>query len=260
MAVTYIGYDGDGYAIEVDFTNNEINCSNDIDTLLVQDLNNVIREAEASPIGMCFDTICNTSGKEDLDVDNGVQVGITLELLGNWLVYSEKTSGRFRVTGGNLLRSDGEDPFKENTLVSYVNIQSAASTIVSVSSGSGLSTAEHNQLMALPTTTLESDERSQLLAIPTETLTSAENTQLFAIPTDTVSINQQDVRDALTLASSDGGGVAGSIDRLLKDIHAERVGNATLNTDKTEITYEDENGESRIKHSFSETGRVIERL
>jgi hypothetical protein len=171
MAVTYT-YTGTDDTIVIDFTNQEINVGSGFDTLEVQEVNDAIREAEASAIGCAFSSICDTSGKESLDVTNGVTVGITLELLESWLIYSEKTSGTFRVIGGNLLQSGGGDPFKPNPLVTYINIQSAASTIVQVSTGSGLSTAEHNQLMA----------------IPTETLTSAESTALDTINTNASAI------------------------------------------------------------------------
>lgn len=148
MAVThtYTGTTGD---ITIDFTNQEINCESSIATLEIQELLDACREAEYSTTGMAYPKICNASGKEYLDVDNGVQVGVTFVLLDNWLVYSEKISGVFRVLGGNLVQVSGGDPFKENAALTYINILSAAGTIVTVSSGSGLSTAEHNQLMSL---------------------------------------------------------------------------------------------------------------
>ena len=154
MAVTYT-YEGSLGTIEIDFTNQEINIDANYDTLEVQELNDAAREAEAQGIGCAFPPICRTSGKSTLDVDTGVTTGITFELLDNWLVYSEKTSGAFKVYGGNLIRADGEDPFKANPLVTYVAILSAASTIVSISTGSGLSTEEHDHLLGLPTDALK---------------------------------------------------------------------------------------------------------
>ena len=143
--------------IEIDFTNQEINIDSNYDTIQVQELNDAAREAEAQGVGCAFPPICRTSGKSTLDVDTGVTTGITFELLDNWLVYSEKTGGSFKVYGGNLIRADGEDPFKANPLVTYVAILSAASTIVSISTGSGLSSEEHTQLMGISTTALETE-------------------------------------------------------------------------------------------------------
>jgi hypothetical protein len=162
MAVThkYIGTDG---VITVDFTDQVVRCDAGYSTLEIQELVNACREAEYSETGMAFPKICNASGKEYLDIDNGVQVGITIVLLDGWVIYSEKGSGVFRVLGGNLVQVSGGNPFLENSALTYVNILSASSTVVAVTTGSGLST----------------EERSHLLAIPTETLTSEEHQEVF---------------------------------------------------------------------------------
>ena len=161
MPVTYT-YEGTLDTIEIDFTNQEINIGSAFDELEVQEINDAIREAEATAVGCAFPRIIDTSGKENLDLDSGVSVGITLELLDDWKVYSEKTSGTFKVWGGNLLRSDGEDPFKANTLITYIAILSAASTLVQVSTGSGLSTEEHNKLMGIPSNPLTKERYEDL--------------------------------------------------------------------------------------------------
>lgn len=153
MSITHI-YTGVTGDIIFDFTTQIISCENTIITLEIQELVNACREAEYSEKGVSFPKICNASGKEYLDVDNGVQVGITIVLLDGWVIYTERSSGVFKVIGGNLVQVSGGDPFEPNPLVTYVNIQSAASTVVSVSSGSGLSTAEHNKLMAIPEETI----------------------------------------------------------------------------------------------------------
>jgi len=164
ISYTYIGVDGN---LVFDFINQIIYCSDTIDSLEIQELVDGSREAEYSETGIGFGKICNAGGKEYLDVDNGVQVGITIVLLDNWVILTEKDTGVFKVLGGNLVQVGGGNPFAENTAITYVNIQSAASTIVSVSSGSGLSTAEHNRLFALPVTTLETDERTAVLSTDT---------------------------------------------------------------------------------------------
>lgn len=170
-----------------DFIDEIVYCENTITVLDMQGLINGCREAEDSWIGIEFPSICRASGKNNLDVSTGVQIGITVELLGNWRIFSQKTSGKFVATAGNLIQGGsnlGGDPFEPNPLVNYISIQSAASTIVSVSSGSGLSTEEHNRLMALPTVTLTPEQDSKLMAIPEETLTTEEHDQLMIITTD----------------------------------------------------------------------------
>ena len=153
MAIEYT-YDGLSGNIMFNFSTQIISCENTIVTLEIQELVDACREAEYSSIGIAFPKICNASGKDYLDVDNGVQVGITIVLLDEWVVYTEKNTGVFKVIGGNLVQVSGGDPFAPNPLVTYVNIQSAASTVVSISSGSGLSTEEHNKLMEIPAETL----------------------------------------------------------------------------------------------------------
>ncbi len=106
-----------------------------ISDLLVQDLVNACREAEESEVGAGFPQIARASGKDNLGP--GVATGITLELLGDWRVYSQKTTGVFRVLGGNLIKGDGSDPFKPNNLITHINILSANSTIVQTGEGGG---------------------------------------------------------------------------------------------------------------------------
>ena len=157
MANTYEYVYSEG-ALLFDFDSEIISCSPETTTIDIQDLINGCRQAEYSQKGIAYGVVANASGKDYLDTNNGVQVGITIVLLGSWRVYTEKTTGVFRVVGGNLVQVSGGDPFEPNPLVTYVNIQSAASTIVQVSTGSGLSTEEHNQLMAIATKTELTEE------------------------------------------------------------------------------------------------------
>lgn len=145
-----------------DFDEEIISCSPLVSTLTIQELINACRKAECSDLGISYLKICDAGGKNYLDTDAGIQVGITVQLLGNWVIYSEKDSGVFRVLGGNLVQVGGGDPFAPNPDITYVNILSAASTVVSVSSGSGLSTEEHNKLMSVPSTTLEQEEKDTI--------------------------------------------------------------------------------------------------
>jgi hypothetical protein len=177
-----------GY-IKFDFDDQIIYVEDTISSLEIQELLNASREAEYSALGMSFPKICNASGKDYLDYINGVQVGITFVLLEDWKIYSEKLSGVFKVLGGNLIQVSGGDPFIANVLITYINILSAASTIVQISTGSGLSTEEHNHLLSIPAETLTDTEHDHLLAIPTSGsslsaggLTAEEHERLFLLP------------------------------------------------------------------------------
>lgn len=125
-----------GYLL-FDFAQEIIFVENTIAVLEVQEIVNGLREAESEIPGISYPEIGDATGKSNLSAASTVQVGITLELFGNWRIYSERDTGFFTVLGGNLLRSDGGNPFEANPGLSYINIQSAAATIVNVSSGPG---------------------------------------------------------------------------------------------------------------------------
>jgi hypothetical protein len=132
--------------IDVGITN-EIHVGSAISDLLVQDLLNACRAAEGSSQGLAFGQIARASGKEILGT--GVAVGITLELLGTWRIFSTKNSGVFTVLGGNAVKSDGSSPFRPNNQITYVNVLSAASTIVTTGGGGGGSDFTSNDRAAL---------------------------------------------------------------------------------------------------------------
>lgn len=146
MASQYVFNRPGGGTLTFDFTAEEISVSNDIDTLEVQDILDGAREAEADSLGLAFPAIVAGSGKDVLDATNGVKTGVTCELLGNWLVYSGKSSGVFRVLGGNLIQTGGGDPFKPNPAITYLNIQSAAATIVEIAGGAGFTSGDRADL------------------------------------------------------------------------------------------------------------------
>lgn len=128
-----------------DFTNKLIEVLNPQTDVDVQDLYDACREAEASLIGIQYDKIVNASGKESLG--SGVSIGLTIELL-DWQLRFWDGNYMAKITGGNLVGGVGGDPVAYTAGVQVLLIQSAASTVVQISAGSGLSTEEHNQLMS----------------------------------------------------------------------------------------------------------------
>lgn len=138
-------------SLTADFQNNFINIGSPQTDVLVQDLVNFIREEEASERGIVYDAIAGASGKEDLG--NGVAVGVTVNLLGDWQIKFWEGNYIAKIYGGNLVGGPGGDPIAYSAGVQTLLIQSAASTVVQVSSGSGLSTEEHNALMAVENAT-----------------------------------------------------------------------------------------------------------
>lgn len=84
--------------------------------------------AQASEEGIIYDRIAKGSGLDTLGP--GVQVGITVELLGSWQLSF--TAGNYvaRVAGGNLIGGPSGDPIAYSAGVQALLIQSANATIV----------------------------------------------------------------------------------------------------------------------------------
>lgn len=155
--------------IVVDFAAELIEVTSPTVDILVQDLINAVREAEASERGIVYEQIARASGKEDLG--GGVTVGISLELLGNWQVHFWAGNYIAKIAGGNLVGGPGGDPVAYTAGVQVLLIQSAASTIVTSgtggATGDGFTTSDRSTLEAVKvdTTALRADT-ANLLARP----------------------------------------------------------------------------------------------
>lgn len=91
------------------------------------------KRAQASEEGIVYERLAAGSGLVTLGP--GVQVGITVELLGSWQLRFPEGNYVARVAGGNLVGGPSGDPIAYTAGVQALLIQSAASTVVN-SSGS----------------------------------------------------------------------------------------------------------------------------
>lgn len=108
----------------------------DVDCMSLYD---ACKVAQASEEGIIYDRIAKGSGLNELGP--GVQVGITVELLGAWQLYFPSGNYVARIAGGNLIGGPGGDPIAYSAGVQTLLIQSANATVVSVS-GSGATAEE----------------------------------------------------------------------------------------------------------------------
>ncbi len=108
-----------------------------IDCILLYD---AIKEAQATEEGILYERIGSGSGLNVLGP--GVQVGITVKLLGSWQLRFPAGNYIARVSGGNLIGGPSEDPIAYTAGVQTLLIQSAASTIVT--EGGSVPTAAQN--------------------------------------------------------------------------------------------------------------------
>jgi len=133
-------------AFAYDFAQKFIYVPQDTVDVDVQALLNDIRSIEASEAGILYPPIATASGKESLG--SGIAVGMTLNLLGWQLKFPDAAQGGYtvRIYGGNLVGGVDGDTIAYSDGVQVLIVQSASSTIVTTSTGSGLS-AEQDQLL-----------------------------------------------------------------------------------------------------------------
>ena len=111
-----------------DFINSVVNVEGGVTDVDCGDLYYAIKSAQASEEGIIYERIAAGSGLSDLGP--GVQVGLTVELLGAWQLRFPTGNYVARVAGGNLIGGPGGDPIAYSAGVQTLLIQSAASTVV----------------------------------------------------------------------------------------------------------------------------------
>ena len=135
-------------AYQFDFENSLIEVIIPQSEVTIQELINEIRTAEQTEEGVQYPKIADASGKASLG--GGIAVGITVELLGNWQLKFWTGNYIAKISGGNLVGGPSDDPVAYSAGVQVLLIQAAASTVVTLSTGSSLSSEEHSKLMSLP--------------------------------------------------------------------------------------------------------------
>lgn len=123
-----------------DFSTNLIEVDNGIIAVDCIALYVAIKLAQASEEGIIYDPIGRGSGLNSLGA--GVQVGLTVELLGNWQLHFQDGAYIAKVSGGNLIGGPGGDPIAYSAGVQTLLIQSAASTVVSGGGGGDAPTVD----------------------------------------------------------------------------------------------------------------------
>lgn len=130
------GFDFDDQRIDVDAT---------LNSMLVTDLYTAVKQAQASVEGMAYKVIAEGSGRNVLGV--GVETYLTVTLKDSWEVLTLKAAGKFEVFGGNLIRDDQANPFRDNALITYISFMSQAGIATQIETGvSGLTAEESEQL------------------------------------------------------------------------------------------------------------------
>lgn len=136
----------DSIAFVFDFQDQRIDVPATETSLNVFTLWKAIREAQATAVGIAYSEIARAGGLDTLDDTQGIQTFITVTLFDNWEVNSLLLSGKFTTSGGNLLRDDGNDPFRDNPLITYFAFFSQAGTVTTVATGSGVTDQDKSDI------------------------------------------------------------------------------------------------------------------
>lgn len=135
------------------------------------DLYREAREWEDDQTNMQYTSPLDAVGKESLKPD--VYTDIVYVLMNGWkLKPSGYTSGSTVQTEGTIITDDNSAPTIPATVgspITWVMQVASSGIIVNVATGSGLSSAEHDKLMAIPTTSggLTSEQEQTLNDIDT---------------------------------------------------------------------------------------------
>jgi len=126
------------------FENSIIEVDNGVIDVFCTVLYDAIKLAQSSEEGIIYERIGKGSGLNELGP--GVQIGITVELLGSWQIKFQDGNYVARIGGGNLIGGPGGDPVAYSPGVQTLLIQSASSTIIEVGV-SGLTSEESAALI-----------------------------------------------------------------------------------------------------------------
>ncbi len=119
--------------------------------------------AQASQEGIIYDRIAKGSGLNALGP--GVQVGITVELLGAWQLYFQPGNYIARVAGGNLIGGPSGDPIAYSAGVQALLIQSANATIVTASGSIPTATEIADTVLRRSTSNIEASGVGDALSL-----------------------------------------------------------------------------------------------
>jgi hypothetical protein len=122
-----------------DFDTSIIDVADGVSDVDCGDLYLACKIAQAGEEGIIYGRIASGSGLVSLG--QGVQVGLTVELLGSWQLRFAAGNYVARVAGGNLVGGPAGDPIAYSAGVQTLLIQSAASTVVTADGGAGIEQA-----------------------------------------------------------------------------------------------------------------------
>ena len=158
-------------------------------------LYDAIKLAQASQEGIIYDRIGKGSGLDTLGP--GVQVGITVELLGAWQLYFQPGNYIARVAGGNLIGGPGGDPIAYSAGVQALLIQSANATIVTASGSIPTAVEIADTVLRRSTANVEASSTGDALSLKSLYGMVAQGVHNTQVSGATLSVTKSDDRTVL---------------------------------------------------------------
>ena len=137
--------------VRYDLTPIRIDIDSTADVVFVTAIKNALREAECSSVGIEFLPVCDAAGLVTL-LESGSatqKTFLTLTLERGASLNSLRDTGIVTFVGGNIVSADGSPIVEENPELTYMVFFSQAGIVSQVSTGSGLSTDEHNTIYSM---------------------------------------------------------------------------------------------------------------
>jgi hypothetical protein len=160
-------------------------------------LYDAIKLAQWSEEGIIYERIGKGSGLDDLGP--GVQVGITVELLGSWQLLFPVGNYIARIAGGNLVGGPGGDPVAYSAGVQTLLIQSANSTVVTTTESTLTATEIADTVLKRSTANIEASGTGDTLSLKSLYGMVAQGVHNTQVAGNTLTVTQSD--DTTTLGT-----------------------------------------------------------
>ena len=141
--------------LTIDYGNEIINITSPTTNVDGQTLHDFIEDSMASSEGLLYSDIINPEGKIEDPSNPGVYSQIIIILNSPWQIQFWGGSGYTRIYGAKLVGGLSDEPLKATGTAGDITVLESPVDGLTVTSGSGLSTEEHDHLLLLDTDNLD---------------------------------------------------------------------------------------------------------
>lgn len=141
--------------LTIDYGNEIVGITSPTTDVDGQVLHDFIEDNMASPEGLLYDDVINPEGKIEDPSNPGVFSQIIIILNSPWQIQFWGGSGYTRIYGAKIVGGLSDEPMKATGTAGDITVLESPVDGLTVASGSGLSTEEHDHLLALDTSNLD---------------------------------------------------------------------------------------------------------